>query len=740
MEDRLLQSPEHAAAEAAGDRGNNGVGLLAQQYEILFRMTGQMLLDAGVSEQVTLALEFLTAEMGYTEAAIALIDERNSTLCVRMAVGFPSSASVEKIEMPLDSGEPGVSVIYNGQPAWISRDSEHSFAGGNTNSEDIFAIPLFGVLVDQDNPDGDAPRIVMARGRFWEPEATCIGVLFVGSNRSCIAPETIKFLQLFAHRVGFLIASAIRTERLVAKVTELQRERQRVESIMESVADPIVLTNIDNEILLQNRRAEQLFSGSEEASEGKRRALKLNDLLFSAYLSSGTVSSTETLGKDLTLVDPIEGSEIHFEVVSTPALNERDERIGLVSVFRDVTDLRKANEELARNYKKLTRAEAESRRERDRLNLIIENVGHPVVVTDASGNFELFNRRAGLLFQHEQLLVRRAESPDRRVEPATSRSLAAVRANSVKLTSFISGLASESHSDRQAEIELIDPETAESLPMEITSVEVLDNREQVTAVVSVLHDLSEIRELERRRIEQKLFESEKLAALGTLAASVAHEVNNPLEAIKNSLYLLQAKKDQASTSRFLEIALKETQRVSQIIRQLLGFARPSGIPERVDINQLIEDTLTLLERKLHHAGIILRQKLEPRLPPVNGYADQLRQVWLNVILNAQQSLDGGGTITIKTMRYKRPGQPSVLIEISDTGPGISQENIERIFEPFFSMRKEGTGLGLWVTHNIVRQHGGQIEVTGNGDKGTAFRIILPIDAPGPTTPKEQEER
>src|SRR5437868_13080333 len=543
MEDRLLQSPEHAAAEAAGDRGNNGVGLLAQQYEILFRMTGQMLLDAGVSEQVTLALEFLTAEMGYTEAAIALIDERNSTLCVRMAVGFPSSASVEKIEMPLDSGEPGVSVIYNGQPAWISRDSEHSFAGGNTNSEDIFAIPLFGVLVDQDNPDGDAPRIVMARGRFWEPEATCIGVLFVGSNRSCIAPETIKFLQLFAHRVGFLIASAIRTERLVAKVTELQRERQRVESIMESVADPIVLTNIDNEILLQNRRAEQLFSGSEEASEGKRRALKLNDLLFSAYLSSGTVSSTETLGKDLTLVDPIEGSEIHFEVVSTPALNERDEQIGLVSVFRDVTDLRKANEELARNYKKLTRAEAESRRERDRLDLIIENVGHPVVVTDASGNFILFNHRAELLFQQENAFIPNAST--------------AIRANSVKLTSFISALASASEADRHAELELIDPETNEALPMEITAGEVLDAKGQVTAVVSILHDLSEIRELERRRVEQQLFESEKLAAVGRPAASSPHEVNNPLEAIKNSLYLMQTGKDSEKNARFLEIARKE---------------------------------------------------------------------------------------------------------------------------------------------------------------------------------------
>src|SRR3712207_6968969 len=126
---------------------------------------------------------------------------------------------------------------------------------------------------------------------------------------------------------------------------------------MKSVADPIVLTNMDNEILLQNRRAEELFSDRRDASEGKRRALEMNDLLFSAYLSSAAVASKEIVGRDLTLVDPLEGSDIHFEVLSTPALNARGERIGLVSIFRDVTDLRRANEELARNFIKLQQTE-----------------------------------------------------------------------------------------------------------------------------------------------------------------------------------------------------------------------------------------------------------------------------------------------------------------------------------------------------------------------------------------------
>src|SRR6185369_702728 len=419
-----------------------------------------------------------------------------------------------------------------------------------------------------------------------------------------------------------------------------------------------------NEILLQNRRAEELFSGSANAGEGKRRALKMNDLLFSAYLSSATVSSSEVIQRDITLVDPIEGSDIHFEVISTPAANSRGEPLGLVSIFRDVTDLREANEELARNFGKLQQAEAESRRERDRLDLIIENVGHPIVVCDSAGNFILFNRRAELLFQENASFNSSAST--------------AVRTNAVKLTSFISTLASASETGRQAEIELIDPEDNRSLPMEITAREVLDATGQVTAVVSILHDLTEIRELERRRVEQQLFESEKLAAVGRLAASIAHEVNNPLEAIKNALYLLQASGDDKN-SRFLEIARKETERVSHIIRQMLGFARRPGEVDWVDINQLLEETLVLMEKKMRQLKIRITRSFDEELPRIRARADQLRQVFLNLIINAQQAITGDGEIVISTSRYEQALQPSIVVQLSDSGVGITEDDLARIF-------------------------------------------------------------
>ena len=265
--------------------------------------------------------------------------------------------------------------------------------------------------------------------------------------------------------------------------------------------------------------------------------------------------------------------------------------------------------------------------------------------------------------------------------------------------------------------------------MEITSAEVADAKGQVTAVVSVLHDLSEIRELERRRVEQQLFESEKLAAVGRLAASIAHEVNNPLEAIKNSLYLLSTGKKLEQNARFLDVARRETERVSHIIRQMLGFARRSGEVEWADVNQLIEETLILVEKKMRQARVEVVRGFDPRLPKVRARGDQLRQVFLNLLLNAQQAMEKGGRIRISTSLYEQALQPTVSVQISDTGRGIPEADVARIFEPFFSTRTKGTGLGLWVTMDIVRHHGGRIEVTSDEGQGTTFNVILPVDSP-----------
>ena len=685
-----------------------------RHFDVFIETTTQMLATPRLQERLLLALEAIVHNFGCQQAAIAVINERDAELRVRAASGFNGDY---KVEMPLDSGAGCVRVIHDAQPLWIDLDEDEpsrQLLGRMNWQQEILALPLFGISELPSKAGRD--RSSRDPGQYWTFErGSRLGVLYVGTERDNLDDESYDLLRRFAERIGIVASLATHQERLVSTVTKLQRERQWIESIMKSVADPIVLTDLDNEILLQNRRAEELFSGSANAGEGKRRALKMNDLLFSAYLSSATVSSSEVIQRDITLVDPIEGSDIHFEVISTPAANARGEPLGLVSIFRDVTDLREANEELARNFIKLQHAEAESRRERDRLDLIIENVGHPIVVCDSSGNYILLNRRAELLFQEN-------EAPG-------SAAASAVRTNAVKLTSFISTLASASDTARQGEIELMDPEQGQLLPMEITAREVLDEAGRVPAVVSILHDLTEIRELERRRVEQQLFESEKLAAVGRLAASIAHEVNNPLEAIKNALYLMQTGSDVEQNSRFLEIARKETERVSHIIRQMLGFARRPGEVDWVDINQLLEETMVLLEKKMRQQRIRLTKTFDPALPQIRARADQLRQVFLNLILNAQQAIAGEGEINVSTSRYEQALQPSIIVQLSDSGVGIPQDDLTRIFDPFFSTGKKGTGLGLWVTQDIVRQHGGRIEVNSDVGRGTIFSIVLHVDSP-----------
>ena len=699
-----------------------------RHFDVFIETTTQMLATPRLQERLLLALEAIVHNFGCRQAAIAIVNERDAELRVRAALGFEDDHAAARVEMPLDSSAACVRVIHEAQPLWIDVEEDESsrqFLGRMNWRQAVLAVPLYGI--SELPPKTGRDRATRLPGQYWTFErGSRVGVLYVGTERDALDREAFELLQRFSERVGIVASLATHQERLLSTVSKLQRERQWIESIMKSVADPIVLTDLDNEILLQNRRAEELFSGSANAGEGKRRALKMNDLLFSAYLSSATVSSSEVIQRDITLVDPLEGSDIHFEVISTPATNGRGEPLGLVSIFRDVTDLREANEELARNFAKLQNAEAESRRERDRLDLIIENVGHPIVVCDSAGNFILFNRRAELLFQENDSFV--------------SSATASVRTNAVKLTSFISTLASASETARQAEIELIDPEDGRTLPMEITAREVLDEAGQVTAVVSILHDLTEIRELERRRLEQQLFESEKLAAVGRLAASIAHEVNNPLEAIKNALYLMQTSSDFEQNSRFLEIARKETERVSHIIRQMLGFARRPGEVEWVDVNQLLEETFVLLEKKMKQQRIKFTTHLDPALPRIRARADQLRQVFLNLIINAQQAISGEGEIRISTSRYEQALQPSIIVQLSDSCVGIAEEDLARIFDQFFSTGKKGTGLGLWVPQDIVRQHGGRIEVSSDIGRGTVFSIVLQVDSPVLEEHKEESTK
>jgi two-component system, NtrC family, sensor kinase len=223
--------------------------------------------------------------------------------------------------------------------------------------------------------------------------------------------------------------------------------------------------------------------------------------------------------------------------------------------------------------------------------------------------------------------------------------------------------------------------------------------------------------------ESGMLQAARLAAVGQLAASIAHEINNPLYAARNCLFLLgEDLPPNLKESEYLTIARDQLSRIAGIIERMRDFYRPSrGDLAPTNLNQLLEGTLALAGLNTRHAAIEVIFAPATDLPPVLGNADQLRQVFLNLILNAIDAMPQGGTLTVRTIA----GPSVVVTEIEDSGVGIPEDIRSRLFEPFFTNKPNGTGLGLSISAHIVTQHGGQIEVDSVAGHGSTFRIVLP---------------
>jgi len=243
-------------------------------------------------------------------------------------------------------------------------------------------------------------------------------------------------------------------------------------------------------------------------------------------------------------------------------------------------------------------------------------------------------------------------------------------------------------------------------------------------------DPKELAERERaeralRKRERLHLESEKLAAVGRLAAGVAHEINNPLTTVLTFSHLIRENEGLGDQDRQdLDLVIRETTRASEIVRGLLDFARERpAVKEALDVNDVVRRTTALLGGQKAFQGIRVQEHLQEDLPAVDGDLNRLQQVLLNLSLNACEAMPQGGTLTISTSA--RPG--SVLLTVADTGCGIRAEHLDRIFEPFFSTKPvgKGTGLGLSVSYGIVQRHGGTLEVESEVGHGTTFTITLP---------------
>jgi two-component system sensor histidine kinase HydH len=272
---------------------------------------------------------------------------------------------------------------------------------------------------------------------------------------------------------------------------------------------------------------------------------------------------------------------------------------------------------------------------------------------------------------------------------------------------------------RGQEIEVQHP-SGNRIPLSLSVAPLKDEMGREMGSVLLLRDLREIRDL-----QEKVRRSERLAFLGRLAAGVAHEIRNPLSSIRGfAQYFMNRFKGQEEEQGYASIMVKEVDRLNRVITELLDFARPKE-PHREphSLENIMAYSLALLGPELTRKKVEVEKEYEPNLPQVLVDRDQLSQAFLNLLLNSLESIDGGGKIRVS---LKMGGvQPSVEVAIADTGRGIPQEDLGKVFEPFFSTKRKGTGLGLAIVHQIIESHEGNIAVESREGMGTTFRVTLP---------------
>ena len=265
------------------------------------------------------------------------------------------------------------------------------------------------------------------------------------------------------------------------------------------------------------------------------------------------------------------------------------------------------------------------------------------------------------------------------------------------------------------------------LHLSLTISPIRDNSGRIIGASKIARDISD-----RKKTEKLLLESEKLAATGRMAATIAHEINNPLEAVMNLIYLARHSMPEGTEAHsFLQTAENEVERVSHIARLTLGYYRDRGVPVETDLSKVMDEVLNVYRAKLYVREIKVERLFEKSRPILVNKGEMV-QVFSNVIANSIEAMPKGGTLCI---RITPSGRDGVEIVFEDQGSGIEERNLSRIFEPFFTTKQDfGTGIGLWVTKRLIESRGGSIAVTSctiPGTSGTKVTIRLPFRQPVP---------
>ncbi len=701
-------------------------------------------------------------------ALLLIIDAAAHRLRVTERVGVPELMGADSV----------IQLDENDHPLVVAAMSLEAVAcGGPVLERDgIPFAPWAAIPIPQPLHRDSLPRARESHLAFTGRFRDC-GLMPVGPERrrrvglspfavavleSTIEPGTVETLAEMASVAGPIVAHIYTVEEQRRYAEQLDRQTTLLTAIINALPDPIVITDNSNAVVVLNKRAEQLLGMRPDDSEGRRRAVEINNLLYGSFLAKAITPGGFGGGpRELNLVDPTEGTDLLFEVLAHPLPVEMARRGSYLSVLRDVTDLKQAAHQLQRQFHRERLAEQHATRERDRLELILQNVADPILVTDGKSNIILMNRQAEELFEltdatrHDQTLIQR------------------VRNNDTKVTSFISDFALTNDRARRAQVSLVRPSNGAALPMEMVSGKIFDERGEPMAIVSVLHDRTKevenerlydelkrfsaeledrvrdaTRDLEERnlRLQWQSQELEKAYRLKSeFLANMSHELRTPINALigYTSLMLDRIYGDlTVKQEEGLHRIQVSSQHLLALINDILDLAKIEAgkMPvhlERLSLNDLLHDVAVQMEPMVKRKGLEFNVQFPAEPLYMETDRTKVRQIVLNLISNAVK-FTARGSVSISA----RSDGNGVRIAVSDTGIGIRPQDLEVIFEEFRQVDQSrtreygGTGLGLSITRKLIALLGGDIAVASQYGRGSTFTVTLPMTSEALTSDEQ----
>lgn len=444
----------------------------------------------------------------------------------------------------------------------------------------------------------------------------------------------------------------------------------------------------------------------------KAAAYRGKDLMDAVRKATKTMSETENelRGKRLQHTIELEHREIILIIAGTLL-------VGFALALSSLTRLRRVSRAYRRSLDELQQQSTELYESREWLQTTLHSIGDAVIVCAADSAVQFMNPVAETLTGWT--LADAKTKPLQQVFHIINeqtREEAENPVEKVRRLNKVIGLANHTA--------LISRSTTEYV-IDDSAAPIHDKSGALIGIVLVFRDVTE-----QKRTEAALIASEKLAVAGRLAASIAHEIHNPLDSVANLHYLIAREADPVRRAEYLNMAEQELKRTMQISRTMLNLYREPNAPINIDLNELVEGVLLLLQRRIHNDGVSVERNFDGSFV-IEGFPAELRQVFTNLITNAVDAAKPNGRILIR-MR----GVPAeelhgagVVVEILDSGPGISDQISQKLFQPFFTTKgDQGTGLGLWVSMGIVQKHGGTIRMQNSEDaelSGACARVYLP---------------